>query len=127
MICRVQWSSSDALLTEIGVTRLMEFGERGYGWAASMDKPMLRVMKPYDGRPATVGYGVMAGVAVDSRDTVDRLHAKVLALGPADDGALGPRTEGGDDLYAGHFRDLDGNRLDYFATDELRSVSCGRS
>lgn len=27
----------DALLAEMGVARLMEFGDRGYGWAASME------------------------------------------------------------------------------------------
>ena len=29
----------DELLAEMGVTRQMEFGERGYAWAAAMDKP----------------------------------------------------------------------------------------
>ena len=68
----------DALLAEIGITRLMEFGGRGYGWAAAMDKPMLCVFKPYDGRRATVGNGVMVGIAVDSRDKVERVHRKAL-------------------------------------------------
>jgi len=104
----------DALLGEIGVTRLMEFGQRGYGWAASMDKPMLCIMTPFDGRPATVGNGVMVGIAADSRDAVDRMHAKAIALGGADEGAPGPRAEGGDGFYAGYFRDLDGNKLDVF-------------
>jgi catechol 2,3-dioxygenase-like lactoylglutathione lyase family enzyme len=44
----------DGLLAEMQVSRLMEFGGRGYGWAESMDKPMLCVMKPYDDQPATV-------------------------------------------------------------------------
>ena len=38
----------DALLAEMGVKRLMEFGDRGSGWAEAMDKPMLCIMKPYD-------------------------------------------------------------------------------
>jgi catechol 2,3-dioxygenase-like lactoylglutathione lyase family enzyme len=104
----------DALLGEIGVGRLMEFGGRGYGWAASMDKPMLCIMKPFDGRPATVGNGVMVGIAAASRDEVNRLHAKALALGGVDEGAVGPRAEYGDGFYAGYFRDLDGNKLDVF-------------
>ena len=45
----------DALLAEIGITRLMAFGDRGYAWGAAMDQPMLCIMKPFDGRPATVG------------------------------------------------------------------------
>ena len=84
----------DTLLAEIGVKRLMEFGDRGYAWAAAMDKPMLCIMKPYDGRPATVGNGVMAGIAVDSRDQVDRVHRKALELGGTDEGppACAPRA-----------------------------------
>ena len=31
----------DELLAEMGVTRMMEFGERGYAWGVAMDKPML--------------------------------------------------------------------------------------
>jgi len=93
---------------------LMEFGGRGYGWAAAMDKPMLCVFKPYDGRPATVGNGVMVGIAVDSRDKVERIHKKALELGGTDEGPVGPRAEGGDGFYAGYFRDLDGNKLDVF-------------
>ena len=104
----------DALLGEMGVSRLMEFGGRGYGWAASMAQPMLCIMTPYDGKPATVGNGVMAGIAVDSRETVDRMHAKALELGGADEGAPGLRSEGGDGFYAAYFRDLDGNKLDVF-------------
>jgi catechol 2,3-dioxygenase-like lactoylglutathione lyase family enzyme len=104
----------DALLAEMQVTRLMEFGDRGYGWAESMDKPMLCVMKPYDDQPATVGNGVMAGIAADSPDTVDRIYRKALELGGADEGAPGPRAVGGDGFYAAYFRDLDGNKLDVY-------------
>jgi catechol 2,3-dioxygenase-like lactoylglutathione lyase family enzyme len=104
----------DALLSEMGVKRLMEFGDRGYGWAASLDKPMLCIFKPYDGRPATVGNGVMVGIAADSRETVDRLHKKALELGGTDEGKPGLRAIGGDGFYAAYFRDLDGNKLDVF-------------
>jgi catechol 2,3-dioxygenase-like lactoylglutathione lyase family enzyme len=104
----------DALLAEMGVTRLMEFGEQGSGWAAAMDKPMLCIMTPYDGRPATVGNGVMAGIAADSRETVDRTYKKALELGGTDEGAPGLRAVGGEGFYAAYFRDLDGNKLDVF-------------
>ena len=104
----------DALLSEMGVTRLMEFEDRGYGWAASLDQPMLCIFKPYDGQPATVGNGVMAGIAVDSREMVDRIHKKALELGGSDEGKPGPRAVGGEGFYAAYFRDLDGNKLDVF-------------
>lgn len=104
----------DTLLAEMGVSCLMEFGGRGYGWAASMDHPMLCIMTPYDGKPATVGNGVMAGVSVASRDLVDRIHSKALELGGTDEGPPGLRAEGGEGFYAAYFRDLDGNKLDVF-------------
>lgn len=105
----------DELFAEMGVTRMMQFGERGYGWAAAMDKPMLCIMKPYDGQPATVGNGVMAGIAADSRDQVDQIYKKAIELGASDEGPPGLRAEGGDGFYAAYFRDLDGNKLDVFS------------
>lgn len=104
----------DALLAELGVSRLMAFGDRGHGWAASMEDPMLCIFQPYDGQPASVGNGVMAGISADSPATVDRVHAKALELGGADEGSPGLREVGGDGFYAAYFRDLDGNKLDVF-------------
>jgi predicted lactoylglutathione lyase len=100
----------DALLAEIGVKRMMEFG-RGYAWGSSMDRPMLGIMKPFDGDPASVGNGVMVAIGVDSREKVDRLYRKALELGGKDEGPAGPRGEG---FYAAYFRDLDGNKLNCF-------------
>lgn len=100
----------DALLAEIGGKRLMDFG-RGYAWGVSKHRPALGIMTPYDGQPATVGNGVMVAIAVDSKEKVDRVYRKALALGGKDEGAAGPRGEG---FYAGYFRDLDGNKLNVF-------------
>ena len=104
----------DTLLAEMSGSRLMEFGDRGYGWAAPMDQPMLCIMTPYDGNPATVGNGVMAGIAVASKDQVDQIHSKALELGGTDEGSPGFRDVGGEGFYAAYFRDLDGNKLDVF-------------
>lgn len=100
----------DALLAEIGAKQLMDFG-RSVAYGVSMDKPALGVGLPFDGKPATVGNGVMVAIAVDSREKVDRLHRKALELGGKDEGAPGPRFE---NFYAGYFRDLDGNKLNAF-------------
>lgn len=102
----------DELFAVIGIKRMMDFG-RGYAWGMSMDKPGFGVMLPFDGQPATVGNGVMIALVVDSRDKVDALHAKALALGGKDEGAPGLRGEG---FYAAYFRDLDGNKLNAFCT-----------
>jgi catechol 2,3-dioxygenase-like lactoylglutathione lyase family enzyme len=104
----------DTLLAEMDVTRQMEFGDRGFGWATSIEQPMLCIFKPYDGQAATIGNWVMAGISVDSRETVDRLYRKALELGATDEGRPGVRAEGGEGFYAAYFRDLDGNKLDVF-------------
>jgi catechol 2,3-dioxygenase-like lactoylglutathione lyase family enzyme len=100
----------DGLLSEIGAKRMWEF-DRGIAWGTAKDKPSLAIMKPFDGKVATVGNGVMIGLVVASREAVDRVYAKALALGGKDEGAAGPR---GDGFYVGYFRDLDGNKLDVF-------------
>ena len=105
----------DTLLAEMGVTRMMELGDRGYAWGTAMDKPMLCIMKPYDGQAATVGNGVMVGIEADSRDQVDLIYKKALELGGTDEGPPGLRAEGGDGFYVAYFRDLDGNKLDVFS------------
>ena len=100
----------DELFAVIGIKRLMDFG-RGYAWGTSMDKPGFGVMKPFNEQPATVGNGVMVALVVDSKDKVDALHAKALALGGKCEGPPGARGEG---FYAAYFRDLDGNKLNAF-------------
>jgi predicted lactoylglutathione lyase len=100
----------DALLGEICIKRLMDLG-RGVAWGTAMDKPALGILTPFDGRPATVGNGVMVALVVDSREKVDRVYRKALELGGKDEGPAGPR---GDGFYAGYFRDLDGNKLNVF-------------
>jgi len=100
----------DALLAEIGAKRIMEF-DRGIAWGVSMTQPGLGLMTPFDGKPASVGNGVMVAFVVDSKEKVDRLYNKAIELGATDEGPAGPR---GDGFYAGYFRDLDGNKLNVF-------------
>ena len=100
----------DELLGSIGAGRFME-DERFVAWATEMGAPAFSVCKPFDGNAATVGNGVMVALVVDSREKVDALHAKALALGGTDEGAPGQRS---DTFYAGYFRDLDGNKLNAF-------------
>ena len=100
----------DALLGELGASRFME-GDNFIAWGSSPTAPGIGLTKPFDGKPATVGNGVMVALAVDSPAKVDAVHAKALALGGKDEGAPGERMEG---FYAGYFRDLDGNKLNCF-------------
>jgi predicted lactoylglutathione lyase len=100
----------DALLGEVGAKRMME-NEQFIAWSVRQDAPGLGVTKPFDQKPATVGNGVMVALEAKSPAEVDALHRKALALGGTDEGAPGPRGGG---FYAGYFRDLDGNKLNFF-------------
>ena len=100
----------DVLLAELGGKRAMEM-ETFIAWAAAPGTPMVAVIKPFDGKPATVGNGVMVALAASSKQQVDTIHQRALELGGKDEGAPGPR---GDGFYAGYFRDLDGNKLNAF-------------
>ncbi len=102
----------DELLKEVGAKRTMEM-DNFIAWAVNPGEPMICVIKPYDGKEASVGNGVMVAFQVDSPDKVAALHKKALELGGADEGAPGPR---GENFYVGYWRDLDGNKLNAFAT-----------
>jgi predicted lactoylglutathione lyase len=100
----------DELFAEIGGKRFME-EDNFIAWAVDPEKPGLAISKPFDGNAATVGNGVMVALALETPGQVDALYAKAISLGAADEGAAGPRGEG---FYAGYFRDLDGNKLNFF-------------
>ena len=107
----------DELLAIIGAVRLKESSEF-VAWGAQPGSPMLMMIKPADGKAATVGNGVMAAIAVQTNDQVDAMHAKAMAQGMADEGAPGFR---GENFYGCYFRDPDGNKLCAFREDWLTS------
>ena len=100
----------DELLGSIGHSRIFDDGNF-VAWGLSLDQPALAITRPFDGKPATVGNGVMAAMRMPSKEAVDAFHAKAIELGATDEGAPGQRIEG---FYAGYFRDLDGNKLNAF-------------
>ncbi|MEP6548110.1 MAG: VOC family protein [Gammaproteobacteria bacterium] len=100
----------DALLGEVGAKRMME-NEQFIAWSVRQNAPGLGVTKPFDQKPATVGNGVMVALEAGSAAQVDALHRRAIQLGAKDEGAPGPRGAG---FYAGYFRDLDGNKLNFF-------------
>jgi catechol 2,3-dioxygenase-like lactoylglutathione lyase family enzyme len=100
----------DALLAEIGGKRAME-SDRFVSWSAGPNSPGLGVIKPFNGKAATVGNGAMVALVVDSQEKVKALYNKALQLGAKDEGAPGLRLG---TFYAAYFRDLDGNKLNAF-------------
>ena len=100
----------DALLAVIGARQLMGM-DRIKFYGTGMDKPMLAVCTPYDGKPHQVGNGNMVAIPGGSREVVDKLYAKAMELGATDEGAPGERMP---IFYGAYVRDLDGNKLCFF-------------
>ncbi len=80
-------------------------------WGFGDGATLLTVTKPFDGCVATVGNGVMVALSVENPETVDKLHEKALELGASSEGEPGFRGKG---FYGAYFRDLDGNKLNFF-------------
>jgi len=105
----------DALLGELGANRKMEFDSGFTLYGTGDRRPGIAVTRPYDGNPAAAGNGHMTALAMESREMVDRMHARALELGGSDEGAPGLRSpEGPGAFYGAYFRDLDGNKLCVF-------------
>jgi catechol 2,3-dioxygenase-like lactoylglutathione lyase family enzyme len=100
----------DALFADIGGKRLFDL-ESFIAWSTAPGAPAFALAKPFDGKAATVGNGVMVAIAASSKAQVDEIYNKAISLGATDEGKPGPR---GDGFYAGYFRDLDGNKLNAF-------------
>ena len=99
----------DAIAMELGAKRTMET-EKFIAWGAP-GSAMLFLIKPADGKAASVGNGVMAALAAKDAATVDRIYKTAMSLGGKDEGPPGDRGGG---FYAAYFRDLDGNKLNAF-------------
>lgn len=100
----------DAIAAELGVGRMMEF-DTFIAWGAANGAPGIGLTKPFDGKAATVGNGVMVALAAKDQAQVQRLYDIAIAQGGTCEGPPGPR---GDGFFAGYFRDLDGNKLNAF-------------
>ena len=101
----------DQLFNTIGAGRFFET-EQFVAWSVAPEQPGLSITKPFDGKEATVGNGVMVALIMDSQEKVDVFYNKAIELGATCEGAPGLRDMPG--FYAGYFRDLDGNKLNAF-------------
>jgi catechol 2,3-dioxygenase-like lactoylglutathione lyase family enzyme len=102
----------DAVFGPLGCKRLFQ-GDDKIAWGRDRASPMFFVTKPFDGKPATVGNGVMIALAMKNPAEVNTVHAAALKHGAKDEGAAGPR---GTSFYCGYFRDPDGNKINLFCT-----------
>lgn len=100
----------DAIAAELETPRMMEY-ESFIAWGKPDGGAGIGLTKPFDGKEATVGNGVMVALQAKDREQVHRLYDIALANGGTCEGPPGPRDEG---FYAGYFRDPDGNKLNAF-------------
>lgn len=103
----------DPLLAGLGLARHESDAAKGYaGYAAAPEAtPQFWILRPIDGRDASVGNGVTIAFEAPDRATVDRFHATALAQGGTDEGAPGLRPHYHADYYGAYLRDPDGNKL----------------
>ena len=101
----------DKIAAEMGIGRFIE-SDSFIAWGSADGSAGLGLTQPFDGKPMSVGNGVMVALAAKDRAEVDRIYKLALSLGGTDEGAPGPRGEGG--FYAAYFRDPEGNKLNAF-------------
>lgn len=98
----------DSVLKEIGLKRVADLGENGSIWG--IDKPSFFVLRPANGKPASVGNGVTVSFEAPSRAAAAAFHEAALAAGGTCEGKPGTR-DWAPNAYAAYARDLDGNKL----------------
>jgi len=100
----------DELFKTLGASKAYETDDLA-AWSFGEGTSLFTVTKPFDKDAATVGNGSMVAFRAEDSAAVDALHANALKLGGTNEGDPGPRGRG---FYAGYFRDLDGNKLNFF-------------
>jgi catechol 2,3-dioxygenase-like lactoylglutathione lyase family enzyme len=97
----------DELLAVFGAKRQGE-NERYISYGLTPEGSSLLLIKPFDGKPASAGNGAMVALEADSKEKVDAVYKKAMALGAKDEGPAGARSP---QFYAAFFRDPEGNKL----------------
>jgi len=104
----------DAVLSTIGLTRLMTDG-KWIGWGVKgSNKCDIYVCPPFDGKPASAGNGIMIALRTKTQDEVRAAHATALKNGGMDEGAPGPRPADSKDYFGAYMRDPTGNKICIF-------------
>jgi uncharacterized glyoxalase superfamily protein PhnB len=99
------------LLADLGAKVLMDMGRIAF-LGSSMDAPMLSICVPYDKNDPSPGNGNMVAINPGSKEKVDELYRKAIALGASSEGEPGQRVP--DVFYGAYIRDADGNKIAFF-------------
>jgi catechol 2,3-dioxygenase-like lactoylglutathione lyase family enzyme len=100
----------DALTGPLGLARLFEVPD-GVGYGPTGGRPQFWIVKPVDGKAATVGNGITIGLEAASRAAVDAAYAAAMAAGGKDEGKPGLRAHYHPNYYGAYVRDLDGTKV----------------
>ena len=100
----------DALFEKTELEKVRETDRMTFWYC---DHFVFSIAIPFDNGPATNGNGSMIGLNVASAEEVTRLYNKVLELGGTCEGKPGQRDES---HYSAYVRDLDSNKLCFYAT-----------
>jgi predicted lactoylglutathione lyase len=68
------------------------------------------VLRPLDGRPASIRNGIIIAFEAADRATVDAVHAAAPATSGTEEGGPGLQPHYHADHYGAYMRDLDGNK-----------------
>lgn len=79
------------------------------------------VVKPFDGREATVGNGSMNAFPVSTHALLRAVHSAGVAAGGTDEGAPGFRAQYSKNFFVGYLRDPVDNKLALFCTADERA------
>lgn len=103
----------EPLTEELGGSRMMGSEEENFiAWMGPNHAPGIGILHPQDGKPASVGNGMMVALQAKDPEQVKKLYDLALANGGTCEGEPGPR--GGGAFHAAYFRDPDGNKLNAF-------------
>ena len=93
----------------------LKFCELDKPWAAWQNiynaRPLFIIGKPFNDQPASAGNGVMVAFLADSREMVQQVYAKAIALGATCEGRPNLRPEYHPNYYGAYFRDFDGHKI----------------
>ena len=96
------------LLSGVGAKLTMDM-ERIAFFGTDEGGAMLSICVPFNEESPQPGNGNMVAINPGSKEAVDSLYKKAIALGASCDGEPGQRIP--DMFYGAYFRDLDGNKI----------------
>lgn len=96
------------LLEDMGAKLTIDMDRIAF-FATDAGGAMLSICKPFNEEAPQPGNGNMVALTPGSKEAVDKLYHKAIALGASCEGEPGQRIA--DMFYGAYIRDLDGNKI----------------